>query len=256
MKNRMFEFITCTWNPLGGACHYNCSYCWARKLSERYGHKKYMGEARLIEGEFKRKFKPGSFVFVQDMSDLFGCWVKDEDILRVFDYVRSNPDVEFLFLTKNPTRYLSFVSVLPANAVLGATVESDVYRPDVSGAPDPQQRLTAMSVLSGLVSNRLFVSVEPVMGFTFRFAEELLRCKLWAVAVGYDNFRCGLEEPLLAFTFKLICELEKAGVRVYRKSLRPSRRERCFGRRFGGYNHCIACDLQEKCKEKQGDVGV
>ncbi len=224
MASKMFEFVTCTWNPLGGECLHRCSYCWARKLAERHGQKKYSGQPRIVEHELAREnWKNGDFVFVQDMSDLFGQWVPEDLIRRVLERVRSSY-ADFLFLTKNPQRYLEVADILPKNAVLGCTIESDLYRAEITFAPDPFVRLDAMRLLADCLPNRLFISIEPVMRFSSGFAEWLLGLPrlLWAVAVGYDNYDCGLPEPSLADVEWLIAELEKKGVRVYRKTLREA----------------------------------
>jgi len=42
----------------------------------------------------------------------------------------------------------------------------------------------------------------------------------WAVAVGYDNYNNHLPEPPLEKTMQLIERLEKAGITVFRKTLR------------------------------------
>ena len=47
-------------------------------------------------------------VFVCSMSDLFGEWVPDEYIKRVFDACAAAPWHRYLFLTKNPKRYAQF----------------------------------------------------------------------------------------------------------------------------------------------------
>lgn len=227
MTGRMFEFITTSWNPLGGACQYNCRYCWAKRLIEQKKMAKYVGEARLYGGELGREFKDGDFVFVQDMSDLFGPWVNRVDILAVLDVIANSPKADFLLSTKNPKRYLEFADVLPENAVCGCTVESTMYLDSgVSLAPSPLSRIDAMTMLADMVDNRLFFSVEPIMEFSHPlFAEALTRRRreLWAVAVGYDNYGNKLPEPSLEKTMQFIELLEKkAGVKVFRKSLREA----------------------------------
>ncbi len=224
-NSKMFPFITCTWNPLGGACQYNCRYCWARRLIEQNQMAKYQGEAHLVGGELEREFQAGDFVFVQDMTDLFGPWVSKVDIIAVLDVIRNTPEAKFLLLTKNPRRYLEFAKVLPANVVLGATVETNIYLDSgISWAPGPYSRLEAMSMLADTVENKLFFSVEPIMYFTDYFADVLTRrrWRLFGVAVGYDNYGCKLPEPSLEKTKQLIGLLEKAGVRVFVKSLREA----------------------------------
>jgi len=46
--------------------------------------------------------KAPSNIFVCSMSDLFGAWVPDEWIERIFDACKRAPQHTYLFLTKNP----------------------------------------------------------------------------------------------------------------------------------------------------------
>ena len=68
---------------------------------------------------FNRRFKPGTLIFVSDMADLFGSWVPSRWMKIVLEHVEKFPQTTFLFLTKNPERYLEFVSQIPSNVVLG-----------------------------------------------------------------------------------------------------------------------------------------
>lgn len=212
---RMFSFITATWNPLGGECLHKCSYCWARALAERYMHKKYQGTPRLITHELTRKFAKTDFVFVCDMTDLFGHWIPSEIIQAILNYIQTSP-ATFLLLTKNPARYLEFK--LPKNCVAGATIETDYYPTEgVSNAPHPTRRIEAMQALK----HRKMVSIEPVMYYSDDFAEEIIDIHPEFVAVGYDNYNHELQEPFLCeIEEDLIPLLEKNGIKVYKKTMR------------------------------------
>jgi DNA repair photolyase len=232
LASKMFPFITCTWNPLGGACQHNCVYCWARKLAAERKMAKYQGEPRLIESICKR-FKAEDFVFVCDMLDLLGEWVPSDDIKIVLGRIAGSP-AQFLLLTKNPKRYLLMLDFLPKNAVLGCTIESDRNHLGLSKAPSQFCRLYWMTKLAEVErtrstdnvkdGNKLFVSVEPILDFNLESFSNIL-CnwiKPWAVAIGYDNYANHLPEPPLEKTMQLIDRLEKAGVTVYRKTLRKA----------------------------------
>jgi protein gp37 len=67
-------------------------------------------------------------VFVGSMADVFGKWVPDEWIQKIFDACMEAPGWEYLFLTKWPNRYKMLES-LP-KAWFGASViqQSDVAR--------------------------------------------------------------------------------------------------------------------------------
>jgi protein gp37 len=56
------------------------------------------------------------------MADLFGDWVPDEWINRVMEAIRESPQWTYIFLTKNPKRYLSLD--FPDNAWIGATADT------------------------------------------------------------------------------------------------------------------------------------
>jgi len=241
--SRMFSFISqrngkpCTFNPLGGRCPHNCVYCWSmgeKGLVNRYDMKKYQGQFELYKSEFRRDFKPGEFWFVQDMSDLFAEGVPVRYIRETLGIIREFPKTRFLLLTKNPRGYVPFLSFneIPWNAVVGATVETDmihfdtpstfkVYR-EISNAVPPSWRLVIMQRISEAhTHHRLFISVEPILDFTEDFAEQIRMVRPWAVAVGYDNYHNRLPEPPLKKTLRLIEDLEKF-TKVYRKTLRKA----------------------------------
>lgn len=225
MKNRMFPFITKTWNPLGGSCPHNCIYCWAKMLCKRHKYKKYEGKPRIIEKELKKKFKEDDFVFVQDMSDLFAENVSTRIILKVLDFIRESP-ARFLLLTKNPERYSRFIkdNEMPLNTILGATIESNKKFEEyysISKAPPLNDRLYWFQNLVNHTSLPLFISIEPILDFYPVFHKNIKFCQPWAVAVGYDNYNHKLPEPPLEKTLELIDELEKFTT-VHRKTLRKA----------------------------------
>jgi DNA repair photolyase len=214
LVSKMFPFITATWNPLGGECLHKCSYCWARKLAERYQHKKYQGKPRLITHELERKFTEKDFVFVCDMTDLFGHWVPAEIIEAILEYIHKSP-ATFLLLTKNPWRYREFK--IPVNCVCGATIESDIDH-ELTGPPEAH-RILAMVMLKNV---RKMVSIEPVMEFTPDFQQDICNIYPEFVAIGYDNYCNHLDEPELEDVEALIHGFENRGIRVYRKSLQEA----------------------------------
>jgi len=231
----MFPFITRCINPLGGKCPHECVYCWARDFAKRYNLKKYQSDVyQLYEKELKRVPK-GSFIFVQDMNDIFGR-IYLGHLYRIFEWIRDNPDSQFLLLTKNPIWYVEFIrmeNVIPSNAVLGCTIESDIDYPEYSKAPKQSERLFWMKELrheigTGLIYSphttcpKIFISIEPILDFNLeRFVKEIAMIEPWAVAVGYDNYGHRLKEPTLDLTRKLIREL-RSFTRVYIKTLRKA----------------------------------
>ena len=152
------DWCDSTWNPVTG-CMHGCEYCYARRIAERFGtHNKYerpyepvldvpirrvRTEAepypygfmptfhRYRLGEPARWTKPRT-IFVCSMADLFGEWVPDSWIEDVFDACENAPQHRYLFLTKNPKRYIELAKKdkLPRQHWYGysATREDQLWR--------------------------------------------------------------------------------------------------------------------------------
>jgi protein gp37 len=187
MNKTNIEYVDMTWNPVTG-CMHDCSYCYARKRAHRFAgydldgqkttHNPYGGPAVLNDpmeiadkfGKRRRAAFPFGFdptlhvyrldeplhyhkprtIFVGSMTDMFGEWVPDDWIERVFDTCRKAPQHRYLFLTKNPSRYMKLIDAgrLPPEHWYGETQTHDELR----GLPKPYKH---------------FVSVEPLLGETY-----------------------------------------------------------------------------------------
>ncbi len=224
---KMFSVISETWNPITGCTHY-CIYCWARRLAltKLKNSKKYKDGflPKLHPEEFKKKFK-GGMVFVTDMGDLFSNGVPDEWIIRVIEHIKKFPNTYFLFLTKNPIRYLDFIDRFPPNAILGATIETNRdelylnHSPRISLAPLPSLRYKVMKELKW---DMKFVSIEPILDFDLEeFVEWIREINPFLVYVGYDNYNWKLPEPPLSKTLKLIRKISEFTL-VVKKTIRPA----------------------------------
>jgi DNA repair photolyase len=224
MTGKMFPFITDTWNPLaGGPCPGECSYCWATDLKARYKYSKYDGPWRVDEKVINKTFKPGAFVFVQDMSDLWAPTIPFSIQQRVLANIIENPRVTFLTLTKFPIGYESYEDGIPDNVILGITMETNRDVSKFSKAPLPYKRLVSLDIAAKANDLRTFISIEPIMDFDrANLLPWLNIIHTWAVAIGYDNYNNGLPEPTLAKTKELIESLRKRGITVYEKTLREA----------------------------------
>ena len=76
------------------------------------------------------KLKMGNNIFVGAMSDVFGKWVPDGWIEQIFDVCKKYPIHNYMFLTKNPERYIKHGVPLAGNMWYGTTIakQEDIYR--------------------------------------------------------------------------------------------------------------------------------
>lgn len=225
-NGKMFSIVTATWNPISG-CLYNCNYCWARELATtklRNSHRYSKGfKPNLNIREFSTRFAKNDLVFVCDMGDMFADFISDEWIKQVLDHTRKFRETDFLFMTKNPKRYVELLHYIPENAILGATIETtndEIVQTDkVSNAPLPSYRYEAMKTLDW---PKKMVSIEPILDFDlntfFRWIKDI---NPFIVFVGYDNYRHKLREPTFAQTKELLSKLSKTTL-VIKKTIRQA----------------------------------
>lgn len=109
-----------TWNPATG-CKHNCPYCYARRIAMRFD-KHFDPTFHPERLDEPKKVKKPNKIFVCSMADLFGDWVPAEWIERVIETVKNCPQHTFMFLTKNPVRYIDLA--IPENAWLGTSAEN------------------------------------------------------------------------------------------------------------------------------------
>ena len=129
MDKTKIDWCDSTWNPVTG-CMHGCQYCYARGFITRFGGKatciSHVLNERWRDGggnakpypfgftptfhrykldEYQKKKRPRN-IFVCSMADLFGEWVPEEWIVEVFEACKKAPQHNYLFLTKNPKRYI------------------------------------------------------------------------------------------------------------------------------------------------------
>lgn len=136
-------------NPVWG-CRNNCIFCYARKMSKRFGAKFGVKDFKptWIESNFIKPLpKKPSRIFVNSMSDIV-FW-KQEWMGRVIAKIKEYPQHIFMFLTKAPKVYGKYD--FPSNCWLGVTVTNneDMKRGDI--------------LLTMLLKNTTFISIEPIL---------------------------------------------------------------------------------------------
>ena len=139
MNKTKIDWATMSWNPVTG-CRHGCPYCYARRTATRFNAgledpAPLAGGLHMLPEKIKATPYPYGFeptlhryrlgqpqntkepqtVFVCSMADLFGRWVPTSWIVEVLDACRKAPQHRYLFLTKNPARYLELdhLALLP-----------------------------------------------------------------------------------------------------------------------------------------------
>lgn len=212
----------CTVNPLifPKGCPYKCRYCYARQMQvvrKLPNLKPGIYPGRLAGIQFAAKH-----VFMESMGDLFHPIVPSELIRYVIEqanFYNKGRGSQLYYLTKNPARYLEFLTLFdPQTTWLGTTVETDAYNdPTISDAPRPGDRVIAMEAVQYA---RKFVSIEPIMQFAFNardFAKLILDTGASLVFVGANTSNEQLKEPTPAEIDELITSLQFAGITVVKK---------------------------------------
>jgi protein gp37 len=131
-----------TWNPITG-CKRGCSYCYARRIHERFNKTPYSDivlHPERLNDPIKHK-KPCT-IFVGSMSDC--CYWKQSDFLKVLEICRKCPQHTFMFLTKGNYNNMPIYANIPLNAMLGYTMTSGK---------------TPFSFIA-----KSFLSIEPLLG--------------------------------------------------------------------------------------------
>lgn len=146
MNRTKIEWTNYTWNPITG-CENNCRFCYARKIAKRFPKNFPRGfEPTFYPDRLKEPYqlKRPSLIFTVSMGDMFGSWVPDLWVTRVFRVIWDHapgygrPEHQFQILTKFPQNipYFSAISCqnykVPGNCWLGTSInyQGDVWRKD------------------------------------------------------------------------------------------------------------------------------
>lgn len=141
-------------------------------------------EYRLDEPVNKTK---GKTIFVCSMADLFGVWVPDEWLVKIFKIVEKCPQHKFIFLTKNANRFMKLYKnglnyiLNYENAYFGVTITD--YK--------EESKIHYLSFISD--QERRFVSAEPFLNcitdnpFELKYANKSLPGKIIIGAMTGNN---------------------------------------------------------------------
>lgn len=149
------------------------------------------------------KLKMGSNIFVGAMADIFGEWVPDSWIREVIGECEARPQHNFLFLTKNPSRYQCNVPVGMDNMWYGTTVT----------------REAEMSRFNSLPAGcRTFVSFEPVLEDLYPEQHNILFRQVdWIILGAETGYRKYKVAPKAEWIYRITDLADKKKLPVFMK---------------------------------------
>lgn len=230
------DWCDATWNPVTGCLH-GCEYCYAKRIAERfsteqkykrpyepvlpvptrrvrtkpepypYGFKPTFHRYRLDEPQHWKKPRN---IFVCSMADLFGEWVPDEWIAEVFRACDAAPQHRYLFLTKNPDRYLDLANLMPKHRRPPNVAEMWFGRSFTGAGPDYVHVLLPL--------RKTFVSIEPLLRrLSYKEAAEIAGTTNWVIVGAETGHRDGKVTPKKAWIYDIIAACEEMNTPVFMK---------------------------------------
>lgn len=150
------------------------------------------------------KLKMGNNIFVGAMADMFAEYIPDEWIRDIINACIARPMHNYLFLTKNPKRYIQYgVPTEYKNMWYGATITSsaDVYR-----------------IVSLAMEGKSFVSIEPILGqFNVSDIEAICKVVNWIIIGAETGRRRNKVIPKKEWIDEIVEEADKAAIPVFMK---------------------------------------
>ena len=226
MESRMYAEAK-TWNPFKG-CGFGCVYCLpsfqrqAKRQKQRcqlcYEYTPHCHPERLS------RIPSAEIIFVCGNGDLSFC--PPAFTREIIQAVRAHngrcPHKTYYFQSKQPSYFTDFVHLLPGNAIVLTTLETnrDAGYSEFSQAPVPSERFRQ---LRDLDYPRKVVTIEPVMDFdSDEFAQWVVDAQPEYVWLGYNSrpTEVRLPEPAPDKLLAFVESLTRAGVPIRPKDLR------------------------------------
>ncbi len=159
----------------------------------------------MYRTDIPTKWSERRTIFVCSMADLFGCWVPYGWIEEVFNACLAAPQHRYLFLTKNPDRYLALdkKGLLPREFWYGYSATK-------------QDQLWTFKHADDCPCTKLFVSIEPLL-------EPMQPCFCthtpadWVIIGAETGNRKGKIVPKKDWVMEIAEECEYSGIPVFMK---------------------------------------
>jgi protein gp37 len=173
----------------------------------------YSGPVRLIEKEFEVDYGTGKTIFIDHLNDLFAESVPQGFIQQVADHCNAFSENEYVFQSKNPSRFIMLEPCFPERSIFGTTIETN-REIGFSLAPEPRKRASAIRTFRG----RKFVTIEPILDFDVDILTSWMdRIRPEFVNIGADSKGSRLPEPSAEKVHALIEALKGCGIEIREK---------------------------------------
>jgi protein gp37 len=149
MNNTKIEWCDKTLNPVVG-CTFNCPYCYARKLNDRFNFVKDFNKPEFFPKRLKElSYKKPQNIFMNSMSDIADWGLSIWD--KVFEFSEFYPQHNYLFLTKRPQTLIKrFDTCVRENYWFGVTITENL-------------ELIRATHLKNINVKKRFISFEPLL---------------------------------------------------------------------------------------------
>lgn len=210
-KGNMYGFVTHTWNVIKGECPHGCTYCYMK----RWGKQR---PVRFDDMELRSVLWDHNSIFVGSSCDMWANNIPNDWISSILDKCCRHKN-EYLFQTKNPSRFLQFRrEVFPERTMLGTTIETNRVYSCMGDTPNPKDRAEVMSRLKEFGVDT-FVTIEPILDFDIKeFVDLLTLSNVRWINIGADSGRNELPEPPKKKIVELALAIREKFPRVVIKS--------------------------------------
>lgn len=158
-----------------------------------------------------QKWKKPRTIFVCSMADLFGDWVPDEWIRKIFEACDKASQHRYMFLTKNPSRYAELLNLLPKHR-RPPNVAEMWFGQSFTGA---ERNYTPLALPSWQYR---FASIEPLLRNLSRAeAMEIAATNEWIIVGAETGVRKGKIIPKREWVENIVEAAQITGMKVFMK---------------------------------------
>ena len=158
-----------------------------------------------------QKWKKPRTIFVCSMADLFGDWVPDEWIQKIFEACDKASQHRYMFLTKNPSRYAELLNLLPKHR-RPPNVAEMWFGQSFTGA---ERNYTPLALPPWQYR---FASIEPLLRNLSRAeAMEIAATNEWIIVGAETGVRNGKIIPKREWVENIVEAAQITGMKVFMK---------------------------------------